>query len=589
MDSWDRKFNKNKDLVATNHCHLNLEAEIARVQLSGLPASIVKRLLKRDDIANLVEAGTAEVSDLGELVFSDIRSALAGADFGIAVNVFTRPGAQQIAIVRSADGRCRVRGKSGVDTVLPELSLLDPSAEVRRSGAGLLAQRALPCWPSSEKWANVVADRPLHDSEIGLVLDDLQSVADPVIDGIGALFGYGQFKVSDVVPDTKAYYESLLGPMPTASGVAQYVETNLNPHLRGVFDKDANWGLRCVQAACVSELIDPVRAASDVSDDFLFSAIQTVGGGVTPFAILTTYKLASSRALRDDRFSSFANDALAAIIEKTSIIDVEPGADALFSALVRLTLCVVGQAEELASAPPFWRRLAAFTHAAFLVETIDFSGADVGALARWCEGRRTVETSAVEILDHLVEPGWRADAQSASDLWSACLIRAVRWTPAGPEPTRDLLVEQLAQVEQLHPKLILAAGTPDPLCGVRRDRTAPGVQTMDEDLLSGFDPEASGETSLTPSQTWNALAHSSRIYAFTDALLARIREMAKNLGVGLSSEIGDAAYLPLVWCCDVASTQGDLELAEIAVSRVLDASVVDDNYLGRSTTTILAG
>ena len=550
---------------------MNLEAEIARVQLNSLPASIVKRLLKRSDVAALVEAGSAEVSEIGQFYFADIRSTLAEAEFDVYTDLPARQGVHRISIARSADGRCRVRGKSDVETTLPELSLLDPSAQVRLNGARLLAERALPCWPRSASWENVVADRPLCDREFGLVLDELQGVADPVLDRIAAVFGGGQFKALDVVPTGKTYYESLLGQMPAATGASQYVEDNLYPHFQGVFEKDASWGLRCVHAACISELVDPDRVAGEVSNDLLYSAIQTVGCGVTPFAILATYKLASLRALSDERFSSAAEEALAAIIQRTSLVDAEPGVDALFLALVRLTLSVIGQAEELVSAPPFWKRLAAFTHAAFLVETIDFSGSDVNGLVKWCDSRRTPETGAVEILDQLREPAWRADAQSAGDLWSAALIRAIRWTPSGAGPTLGLTVDQLAQVQQLHPKLLLAAGVPDPMCGVRRDRTALGVQVMDEDLLSGFDPDAAAGVPPTPSQTWIALAHSSRIYAFSDGLLVRVRDLAKKVRIGVSPEVGDV-YSLLVWCCDVASTQADLDLAEIAVACVIDAS-----------------
>lgn len=549
---------------------MNLEAEITRVQLNSLPPSIVKRMLRRNDVVELAQAGSAEVSEIGQLYFADVRTTLATVDLDIDIELPARQGVNRVSIIRSADGRCRVREKSGRETLLLELSLLDPSAEVRLNGLRHLVQRALPCWPRSANWERIVADRPLNDSEFGLVLDELQGLADPVLDGVAAALGSGQFKALDVIPTGVTYYESLLGEIPATTEASQYVEGTLNPHLQRVFQNDTSWGLRCVRAACISELVNPVGSAIAVSNDLLLSAIEKFGFGVTPFATLATYKLATARAAHDERFSTIANNALDQLIQRTLYNGIELDVEALYLALMRLTLSVIGQAEELFSASPFWKRLAAFTHASMLVEMIDFSGADVGDLVKWCDSRRTPDTGAVETLDHLREPMWRVDAQSSDDLWSASLIRAVKWTPSGIEPSINLALDQKSQLEQLHPKLILVAGVPDPLSGTRRDRTAVGIQLMDESLLDSFVSSSTGVQSIS-SKVWNALAYSSRIYAFTDGLILRIRDMAKQLKIDESREIKDI-YSNLAWCCDIASTQTDLELAGIAVDCILEAS-----------------
>jgi hypothetical protein len=72
---------------------------------------------------------------------------------------------------------------------------------------------------------------------------------------------------------------------------------------------------------------------------------------------------------------------------------------------VKLTPSVLGQAEELALAPAFWRPLAAFARATLLLEPTHFPDENARELAAWFTKRLTRDSAAVEILDQIVEPG----------------------------------------------------------------------------------------------------------------------------------------------------------------------------------------
>lgn len=543
---------------------MSLKAEIARVQLNSLPPSIAARLLKRRDVAALIEAGAAEVGGVGQFRFADVRNTLATAPMDVLSAVPSTATGEGIAVARSPDGMCRVRGSSGAETTLPELSLLDPSAQVRLEGIRRLSERANPSWPRVLDWQSIATEGPLADSDFGLVLDELQGVAEHVIAGIVSKIERGQFSVFDVIPTSRTYYESLLGQVPVTA-VAPYVGEVLRPHLRTIFRKSATWGLRCVQATCISEAVDPTVAAADVSNDDLLSAIQSISNGGTPSALSATHRLASSRARQDPRFLPIAQQALETLFQRACTPDSQPGLDALYVALVRLTLGIVGQSDELAAAPPFWRRLAAFTHATLLLETVRLTDAAAAEIAAWCVQRLTQRTVAVEILDHLLEPGWRSDALNAEEHWASALLRALQRTDEGAEPPAAL---SEAQIEQAQPKLLLVAGLPDPLNGARRDWSAHGVEVKDQDLLNGVDAPGEGGDPPTSAQIWNALAHHAQIYSFNDRLLERVRGLASNLKPQTLVAFTEI-YAPLALCCNVAATQADLELADLAVSVVL--------------------
>lgn len=546
---------------------MNLEAEIARVQLSSHPPTIARRLLRRRDIAALIESGSTEVGDVGQFMFSDVRNTLASAPLDTFTALPGRPSAV-ISLARSADGMCRVRNVSGVETTLPELSLLDPSDAVRLEGIKRLAERAAPLWPRHMYWQSVICNGPLADNEFGMVLDELQGVAEHVLSEVVPLIERGRFNALDVVPTDRTYYESLLGQMPSETAAPKHVQEVLAPHLLAVFRKSASWGLRCVQAACISETVDPIAAAEGVSNDDLLSAIQTVGIGVTPSALVATHKLALSRALLDQRFTPFAQQALEALYRGTCVADSHPGLDALLPAWIRMTLGIIGQAEDLAAAPPYWRRLAAFAHATTLLNLVDFSEAAAKDTADWCGKRLTQASEAVEVLDHLSEPGWRAAVLTAGNLWASALLRVAQLAGDGTLTVPGLSVEQ---VEQASPQWALVAGTPDPLSGTRRDLLAPGVETRDRDLLDSLDAALVGGAEFTPIQIWTGLAHHAQIYAFTDGLLERIRHLAIDLKPAAGANFA-AAYESLAQCCNVAAMQGDNELADLAVAAVLESA-----------------
>lgn len=544
---------------------MNLKAEIARIQWNSLPSHIARRLLQHRDVGALIEAGSATVGDVGQFRFSDVREALAAAPLNAFVAVPTL-GGKVFLVARSTDAMVRVRGPSGAETVLPELALLDPSAEIRLESVRYLSERALPQWPSASRWRDLAAQGPLADSDFGLVLDDLPSVAEPVLEGIVSKILGGEFGVQDLVPTSKTYYESILGPIPWTMGVKQFVADVLAPHLISVCRKSPEWGLRCIHAVSIAEALDPVRLVAAASNEHLLSAFQSIGNGTTPFALLATYRLAAARALADERFSTIAQQALQALVTKTCAGEPDSGPDTLFVALVRLTLGVVGQSEELALAPPFWRRLAAFTHATVVLEAVHFPEERAREVGAWCARRRTRTGAAGEILDHLLEPGWRPDALSAGDLWATALLRATESEPEGSQVPGL----STAQLEQARPLLALVAGVPGPLGGARQDWSMSNIQVQNADLLDGVDHATADGEVLAPERIWAALAHHAQIYPFSDGLLARVRSLANALKPQAGAQMNEA-YAPLALCCNVAATQADLGLADVAVAGVIEA------------------
>ena len=550
---------------------MSLNAKIARLQLSSFPAGIAQRVLQHEEVTTLAEMGSADVGAIGTFHFSDIRVALSNSEFGVPTDIPRRRGGGTITLVRMETGLHAARHADGPEVVLPELALLDPAEDVRLQAYSEIVSRATPCWPNCNHWREVLLGRPLSDSEFGRVINELQHIGERELAHISAAVARGSFGISDLIPQSQSYYESLIGRIAATESVDTYVAAILMPHLARVICDDTAWGLRCIRGVSISSKIDVVAITGPLANDDLFAALKSMGSGPTPFSNLVTFQIAQSRAASDARFDGLANVTLDKLLEQASANGGEPEQDELFPAFMRLTLNTISLNEELALAPPFWRRLAAFAHATNLLETINFQNWDTAKLITWCDAQQSLDSAAVGILDLIRSPLWRSDLQTAKDLDVAVLIRAVGWNPAGGDHTTGLSPAQAELIESFYPQFRLAFGLPDPLSSECLRNNDNLIQTIGVELLQGFTGDSTAGLTLNSYQTWNALAYSSRIFAFSGDLLVQVRATAKDIHLK-GSVISDEQFAVLSSAAEIAAMQSDDELAEILANCVLSAA-----------------
>ena len=519
----------------------------------------------------LAEMGSAEVGAIGTFHFSDIRVALSNSEFGVPKDIPRRRGGGTITLVRLETGLHAARHADGPEIVLPELALLDPAESVRLRAYSEIVSRAKPCWPNCCVWREVLVERPLSDSEFGCVINELQHVAERELSRISAVVATGSFGVSDLIPANRAYYESLIGHVATTAPVDEYIARELVPHLEMVFKADPEWGLRCIQGACIGAKLNVVAVTGSATGNDLISALQATGSGSTPFSKLATFQISQSRAVNDARFSRLASDALNGLLEHASLEGEEHQHHELFPAFIRLTLNTISQNEQLALATPCWRRLAAHAHASILLGTLNFEEWDKTKLAAWCDAQQSMATAAIGILDLIRDPSWRADSQTATDLYVAALTSAVKWNPFSEDHIIGLSPTQAELIQNLHPKLRMAFGIPGPLSSERRRHDHHSIETIGEELLQGFLGEGPEMSTLNSYQTWNALAYSSRIFAFSSELLVQVRGIASGIHLK-GSVISDEQFAMLSCVAELAALQPDEELAGILANCVLSAA-----------------
>jgi hypothetical protein len=548
---------------------LNLSVKIARLQLSIFPDVIARRILLREDVIMLAEWGSAEIDAIGEFHFADIRTALSNGEFGVPRDVPRRRGGGAIILTRFETGLHSARLSDEAEVILPQFALLDPDISVRLSAYSEIVSQTKPCWPNCCFWQTVLAERPLSDSEFGCVINELQHVAERELARIAVVLAGGGFGVSDLIPSDLSYYESLIGTVTAIDNVDEYVSRELMPHLEKVFKADSVWGLRCIQGVCISAKLDVSAVTRSATNDDLISTLQAAGPGETSFSKLATIQIAQSRMPSDPRFSDLANEALSSLLGQTALDCKSVDHNELFPAFIRLTLNTISQSEQFWSAPPYWRRLAAFAHATILLETFDFSIWNKAKLVVWCDAQLSMATAAVAILDRLREPLWRGDMQTATNLSLEALIRAVKWSPESDNSLLGLSSMQMQQIHTHLPIFHFVFGLPSPVSDKKYHQGSIADQTIGEELLQGLSGEDLQAAPLNSHQTWKALTYSARNFAFSSELLGKIRDMASEIHLE-DEEISGEQYEILMFVAELAALQADQELAGILATSLLN-------------------
>lgn len=571
---------------------MNLVAEVAKTYLNDLPERVVQRMLVEEGLANLVSEGAGEVAGIGSFKYSDLLAALANAPLNAAVPLSESLSSSATQLTRSSNGQHVLHGSAGASIPLPELGVLDPDSAIRQMALDALDGRARPWWPRASHWRELFRSRVPREAEFSCMLDELKSVGEFVLASISESSRKNRIGVPDLVPGDLEYFTSLVGPYPETSDASKYTKSTLVPHLERVLRRDTVWGLRCIQAISISTEVDPSHLTKGIASSALLSGLQQIGRGYTASSVLATFKIAQSRSREQPEFLPLADQCLDLMLDSCLRDETTYAIDDLYLALAKLTLRVISQLEPLASAPPYWRRLAAFVHAGFLLDTIDFRHSDIQSLVEWCDSQRSTAMVSADLFDQTVEPLWRGEAQSLSQLWASAVVRAVDWNSIDGSTGIEITNQQKERLDGISATLKFYAVSPDPLSGGKRRQLSTDVPEIGVELLDGEDGQGEALGSLTALQRWQALAYASHVYRFSHDLLVRVRREASSMSL-VPAEGREVVYSLLESVAAIGATQPNSELAETVANAVLVAvsefSDPGDILKGAATLVLASG
>ena len=282
-------------------------------------------------------------------------------------------------------------GKTSRTAHVPDLAVLASSTGTRRRALRRLIARVGPTADKAHALLERPAANPLPDEDVALLLRESASGFAATQHECTQAVRSGKFGVGDIVPDSVAYFEDLVGPPSEAPGTDLYVRRILVPYRKTLLRRDLRKGLELALLGALRDDLCPGRWLTRYKNDRVWGALDGVQRSSNPFALLGALDVALYRR-EDPRFEKLAVCLLIRLADPQ--LGRSGGADPyqLLSALSRLVQSRVVLLPGCGNRPNYWRRTCALMHGGWLLDEFEPAGvrSDFKNLLEWLEsGPRT--------------------------------------------------------------------------------------------------------------------------------------------------------------------------------------------------------
>ena len=298
--------------------------------------------------------------------------------------------------------------------VLRDFSILSVDAYTRiRSLEESASGVNLPL-SAKEKWRRILEERALAEEEVDTFFSDIQDTPVHVEGAIISVLAAGQGRVSSLVPNSRRYFERLVGAYDGSGTIRDYAFGTG----RKVFVQLAEWRpyegflfslLLSSHSALTAEIKSDHLDQEDLKKAFDYlvehgDMLSRLGAFEVGLRILPDrpevepFLLRLVHRIRDDDAEG-----------KTSEFN-------LFSSLFVMVDGELARTRLLAEEPPFYRRLASLAQAALIHRQLVQWGIDYDRFSEWAFSNRGKHFYMQSLADMRVEPGWKPDLVVAPQL-----------------------------------------------------------------------------------------------------------------------------------------------------------------------------
>ena len=308
--------------------------------------------------------------------------------------------------------------------VLPDFSVLSGDDFTRlRSLQESASDVNLP-FSAQEEWRSILEERGLEDDEVDTFLSDIRDTPVHVERTIRSQFTAGESSVSSLVPNSRRYFERLVGAYDGSGSIRDYAVGAG----REVFRQLTEW--RPYEGFLFSMFLSSHSAlTAEINTDHLvqdeleraFDYLEKHGDTLSRLGAIEV-------GLRIIRDRPEIEPILLRLVHRIRDDDVEGKTSEfkLFSALFVLVDGELARTRLLAEAPPFFRRLASLAQAALIHRQLVQCGIDYNHFSEWAFSNRGEHFYMQSLADMRTEPRWNPDLaaapQSQADFFGRIMI-----------------------------------------------------------------------------------------------------------------------------------------------------------------------
>lgn len=368
---------------------------------------------------------------------------------------------------------------------MPDLCLLSRKEEIRQATFARIVTRLGPTFNEIDRVQEEISSGRPELATLSMIFDANSNGMAALQRNTAQKIINGQPMVRrDFVPESLSYFEQLVGPVPVDELAESYMQDSLKQYRQTLLDRDLQRGLHICCLGAVHDVLSPGQWLTQVDDDSLWAALESVESGFNPFSQLGALDVALYRQ-HDERFREYAFAAVKQLLHENFGFGAETDVYRLLQIVGDFVLNRVNLVENGATKPGYWKRLGAWMQAGYIVETMLNSPGTLSLdkLEDWFLENMAVAGAYATLIDARNEPMFFAARMLPSSLHYEVLgrlelLRRRHETNGHKVPASDqidLLLEELEK-KGLAPALRF----PGPLEGDKRPMSAPPVNVGEQ-------------------------------------------------------------------------------------------------------------
>ncbi len=403
------------------------------------------------------------------------------------------------------------------------------------------------------EWGVIANERPFTDHEHVTLMTALGATPEALTE---VLSGPQTLDVKRLMPDDARYYERLLAPLSTSQDFKGFISNELNSARSTLIKGNRTRALRRIAYSALWQPLIPFDALSS----FGASEVSALLESEDPFSLLFGFELCRAFLPKDAAFAQLGVGFLEKLFAKQ---DESRARCNLFCACATVAMINVRRVTKAFSAPVFWVRLAALTHAGVLAHALRGMSNSEGFM-KWAVENFGSQNVWHGMIDRVEAPRWRPDWIGPKQLHAELVGRAataMNTLEKGSQPAEwvkiiDKALEELANAHQ-----ILSAFFPGPF-----DDFHPTPPTSDNPFFNEVQSVLQGASRLSDVHGIFALSYS--MMPSQELLSEVLRIVNSPLDQPIADENDELHYLGLA--AHIAACGRSEPLARAVINRCLN-------------------
>ncbi|MRV75711.1 hypothetical protein GJ700_28745 [Duganella sp. FT92W] len=428
------------------------EVKMTLMALKFYPPSIQDDLIRRkscgvdlsEATSNWISFGSDALSFLRKNIFDAIRDLYQKKE---QVSISDKSGREWVLVNSDLPTRASIKFQhADINFVVSDCFALHPDPEVRSVIFKTFAFKVGMTKPKRLHWLNLVLARALHDEELSQLLDELATSPGGIDQIILERMKSGEVDYPTLIPDFESYYEDLVGAVGQNEDIFSFSKMVSKRKFDEIIDFERTEGLKKIlRQSAHSSLVDSI-ALNSFQINELEDTFEWLSNNADVLSKIGAVELALTYYNCNLKIAGYAVQMI------KSIVDDDLSASGELSQFCDLVFLVGGELARnglFISSPPYWRRLAIFSHAASINWAVLKNKTNVIHLSETqCHSRKPLFFIQT-LIDLRKEPRWQSDYLNPAQLKAEFLGRILMTAQRNSTTLHEYLREYILQSSEL--------------------------------------------------------------------------------------------------------------------------------------------